>query len=189
MSLQNNHQNRLLEHFQHHSLFNTFPLPGLSEQILNLLFLFICLLVGLLDFFRPCWACAKSTVYKLLLWVLFEGQNFPPWILKKALCPIYTLYAIILNLASSRSWNIDLVPDLGPIGFKGDFKIIQFRYCLLFMLIYVGCNAIYVAALKFIPNMVARRVSHFPTSPLTGIRAHPNSALATTPLCHHAYLR
>ena len=92
--------------------------------------------------------------------------------LEKALCPIYTLYAIILNLASSRSWKTDLVPDLGPIGFKGEFKIIQFRYCLLFMLIYVGCNAIYVAALKFIPNMVARRVSHFPTSPSTGIRAH-----------------
>lgn len=75
-----------------------------------------------------------------------------------ALCPIYTVYAIVLNLISSRSWNENLVPDLGPIGLKGDFKIIQLRYCLLFMLIYVGCNAIYVAALKFIPNMVASAV-------------------------------
>ena len=99
-----------------------------------------------------------------------------------ALCPIYTLYAICLNLIAGRSWNEDLVPDLGPIGFKGDFKIIQLRYCLLFMLIYVGCNAIYVAALKFIPNMVARRVSHFPTSSLITFKI--KRALATTPLCH-----
>ena len=104
------------------------------------------------------------------------------WILIIALCPIYTLYAICLNLISGRSWNEDLVPDLGPIGFKGDFKIIQLRYCLLFMLIYVGCNAIYVAALKFIPNMVARRVSHFPTSSLITFKI--KRALATTPLCH-----
>ena len=71
--------------------------------------------------------------------------------------PIHAVGTAIVNIVNGKKWNLDLVPDLSVLGFTGGYSPYQFRYCFLFMLVYVGCNAIYVAGLRFIPNSIARK--------------------------------
>ena len=73
------------------------------------------------------------------------------------LMPIHAVGSAIVNIVNGKKWNLDLVPDLSVLGFTGGWSLYQFRYCFLFMLVYVGCNAIYVAGLRFIPNSIARK--------------------------------
>ncbi|CBY32408.1 unnamed protein product [Oikopleura dioica] len=72
---------------------------------------------------------------------------------------VYSCGVLLQNLKSGTRWNSELIPDLKPIGFEPGHSILfKLRFCLLFMLIYVGCNVLYVEALRFLPNTITSSI-------------------------------